>query len=510
MDIRRRRLLKLAVAPGLVTLAGCSDSDGTDPETDAQPQEDGTSADGSFSTRTPTTILTPTSTPTQTPTQTPTPTDTPTQTPTQTPTPTDTPTQTPTQTPTPDQFDSQSAKIAAIDGDSGDEFGSSIAMANDGSTALVGAISDEDPNGEDDGSAYVFTRSGDSWSQETKLVPDDGDSNDGFSFSVALSADGETALIGDRYDDIDGQNSGSAYVFSRDGGSWTQDAKLVSDDGDTQDFFGTSVGMANNGATALISAAGDNNPNGDYAGSMYVFSRSGGSWSQETRFAPDDGDSGDLYGYSVAITADASTALIGAPGDDDPNGKNSGSAYVFTNNSGSWTQETKLTADDGDSRDDFGASVSIAGNGVTAIIGAPGDDDPNGAEAGSSYVFTRDGESWTQQTKLIPDDGDSEDEFGYSVAIANDGVTALVGAVDDEDPHGEDSFTGGGSAYMFSRDDGSWFQHTKLAPNDGDANDDFGSSIAVTGDGSTVIIGARSDENPNGENAGSAYVFEFE
>ena len=165
---------------------------------------------------------------------------------------------------------------------------------------------------------------------------------------------------------------------------------------------------------------------------------------------------------------------------------------------GGWSQQVKLTPDDGDPIDSFGSSVTL--DGARALVGAYGDEDPNGDDAGSAYVFERTNGSWTQQAKLIPDDGDADDLFGDAVAL--DGGTALVGAPWDEDPNGDSA----GSAYVFERSNGSWAQQAKLAPDDGDAEDNFGSSVTLDGDG--ALVGANGDEDPNGANAGSAYVFE--
>ncbi|MFC6757742.1 FG-GAP repeat protein [Halomicroarcula sp. GCM10025894] len=174
-----------------------------------------------------------------------------------------------------------------------------------------------------------------------------------------------------------------------------------------------------------------------------MFERSGGSWSQQTKLTPDDGDSDDRFGNSVAISDDGNLAIIGALFDRST-ASDAGSAYVFEQSGGSWSQEAKLTADDGDSEDHFGSSVDISGDGSTVLTGAYGDEDPNGEEAGSAYVFERSSGSWNQQAKLVAGDGESEDEFGGSVAVSSDGSTGLVGAKWDNEP-----VRHAGSAYVF-------------------------------------------------------------
>jgi hypothetical protein len=406
----------------------------------------------------------------------------------------------------------QVAKLAAADGDLGDYFGGSVAVSADGATALVGAALDEDPNGDEAGSAYVFAREDGDWRRTTKLVPDGGDHGDNFGESVAVSSDGTTALIGSVFDeDPNGDNAGSAYVFAREGGAWRQTAKLATDDGDPGDYFGRSVAVSGDGSTALVGADNDEDPNGmneddrySGAGSAYVFVREGGAWRQIAKLAPDDGDSYDLFGRSVAVSSDGTTVLVGAVLDEDPNGEYAGSAYVFAREGGAWRQTAKLAPDDGDPGDYFGGSVAVSSDGSTALVGALYDEDPNGDDAGSAYVFAREGGAWRQTAKLAPDDGDPVDHFGEAVAVSGDGATALVGAPRDEDPNGPTA----GSAYMFAREGGAWRQTAKLAAaDDDDTRDHFGEAVAVSGDGATALVGAPRDADPNGPTAGSGYIF---
>ena len=384
----------------------------------------------------------------------------------------------------------QQAKLAAADGESRDEFGSSVAVAGD--TALVGAPLDVNSEGDRTGSAYVFERTDGEWSQQAKLIDDDGQQLDAFGDSVALA--GDTALIGVPGEtDVNGTAAGAVYVFERTDGEWTETTVLFPGDGDSEDRFGNDLAVA--GDTALVGAPGDEDPNGDDAGSAYVFQRTDSGWTERAKLAANDGDSEDNFGASVAL-ADG-IALVGAANDEDPHGERGGAAYVFEGSGGDWEQASKLTASDGDSRDDFGMAVALTGE--TALIGAPADEDPNGLLGGSAYVFERAGGAWTERTKLAPENGGEADFFGRTVAVAGD--TAVVSAVLDADPNGERA----GSAYVFERTDGDWRERVKLLPTDGDDRDVFGSAVAVADD--TALIGAAADEDPNGSDAGSAYVF---
>jgi hypothetical protein len=318
------------------------------------------------------------------------------------------------------------AKLLASDGAEGDYFGLFVSI--DGDTALIGAGCDDD-NGINSGSAYIFIRNGTTWSQQSKLLTSDGAEGDYFG---TVSIDGNTALIGAWNDD----NSGSAYIFIRNGTTWSQQSKLLASDGATDDFFGWSVSI--DGDTALIGAHGDDD-NGVDSGSAYIFIRNGTTWSEQAKLHASDGTEGDYFSYSVSIDGD--TALIGTR-DDDDNGINSGSAYIFIRNGTTWSQQTKLHASDGTEGDRFGRSVSIDGD--TALIGAWGDDN-NGDYSGSAYIFIRNGTTWSQQAKLHASDGTEGDYFGRSVSI--DGDTPIIGAYGDDD-NGDYS----GSVYVFTKE----------------------------------------------------------
>jgi len=387
---------------------------------------------------------------------------------------------------------SEQQKLTASDGAGTDEFAHSVSVSGD--TVVIGARFDDDA-GSNSGSAYVFVRSGSTWSQQQKVTALDftlpTDLLDGAStdnFGESVSISGDTAVVGARFDDDGANASGSVYVFVRSGGTWLQQQKLNASDAAEGDYFGSSVSLS--GDTVIIGARGDNDPGTDI-GSAYIFVRSGGTWTQQQKLTASDGAVGDEFGYSVSLSGD--TVVIGARWDDDAGG-NSGSAYVFVRSGGTWTQQQKLTANDAAGGDLFGYSVSLSGD--TAVIGAYGDNDAGG-DSGSAYVFVRSGSTWTQQQKLTANDAAGGDLFGWSVSVLGD--TALIGA-----PRNDDVGNNSGSAYVFVRSGGTWSQQQKLTASDGSGNDNFGHSVSVSGN--TVIIGARLD-NDAGNNSGSAYVF---
>ncbi|GJM10154.1 MAG: hypothetical protein DHS20C11_24300 [Lysobacteraceae bacterium] len=334
------------------------------------------------------------------------------------------------------------AKLTAPDAAAGDSFGVSVSV--DGDTAVIGAYRDVD-GGAASGSAYVFLRDqggSDNWGYVAKLTADDGSDDDFFGFSV--SVDDDTAVIGAGADNDGGSESGSAYVYSRNQGgaeNWGQVIKLTASDAEAFDRFGHSVSV--DGDTVVIGAYWDDD-GGNNSGSAYLYSRHEGgddNWGLVAKLTADDAVVREEFGTSVSVDGD--TAVIGAAfgyGGE----ASSGSAYVYSRNHGgadNWGQVAKLIANDASTQDQFGTSVSVDGN--TAVIGAWLDSD-DGLESGSAYLYSRNRggpDRWGQFAKLTAGDASQHDHFGVSVAA--DGDTAVIGAASDGDG-GEQS----GSAYV--------------------------------------------------------------
>jgi len=328
-------------------------------------------------------------------------------------------------------------------------FGYDVALSGD--TAVVGARADS-PGG----SAYVYLRSGTSWSQQAKLTAS---ADETFGTSVAIEAD--TLLIGAENDTDFGLFSGSAYVFVRSGTSWSQQAKLNALDEGIDDYFGHAVALS--GETALVAAINE--------GAAYVFVRSGTSWSQQAKLVASDAVP---IGDAVSLSGD--TAVVGAQWTAE------GAAYVFVRSGTSWSEQAKLTAADGSFSDRFGSDVAVEGD--TIVVGAPRDDEPDWvSDNGSAYVFVRSGTSWTQQAKLAawdPFESTGGDWMGASVALSGD--RAIVGA-------STASVTGaGGAVYVFGRTGTTWTQETIITGSDVGFLDEFGSSVDLEGD--RTVVGA--------------------
>jgi uncharacterized repeat protein (TIGR01451 family) len=369
-------------------------------------------------------------------------------------------------------------ELLASDGAVDDQFGFSVAISGD--TAIIGAYADDIGSNFGQGSAYIFVRSGDSWSEQQKITASDGAEVDFFGYSVAIS--GDIAVVGAP---VYNNGQGAAYIFVRSGTTWSQQQKLIAGDGAEHDEFGISVAI--NGDTAVIGA--------DFSsaqGAAYIFVRSGTTWSPQQKLIAGDGAIYDGFGISVAISGD--TAVIGAFQDGVESNSEQGSAHIFVRSGGSWSEQQKITAGDGAAVDYFGYSVAISGD--TAVAGANGDDIGSNSNQGSAYIFARSGGFWSEQQKLTAGDGAAGDYFGNSVAVSGD--TAVVGAL------GSNSYQG--SAYVFVRSGTTWAQQQKLTASEGAAGDYFGNSVAINGD--TAVIGDYQDAVESNSTQGSAHVFE--
>ncbi len=382
--------------------------------------------------------------------------------------------------------------------------------------------------------------------------------SDYFGYSVAISGDtmvvgailedsAATGVGGDQGDNSH-SDSGAVYVFTRSGGLWTQQAYLKASNTDVGDYFGYSVAIS--GDTVVVGAYGEDSNavgvNGDQSdnsatdsGAVYVFTRSGSTWTQQAYLKASNTGGSDHFGHSVAISGD--TMVVGALMEDsnatgvggdqgDNSAASAGAAYVFTRSGSTWTQAAYLKASNTYDSDFFGYSVAIAGD--TVVVGADSEDsnatgiggdqsDNTATDAGAAYVFTRSGTTWSQQAYLKASNTDANDRFGYSVAIS--GSTVVVAAyAEDSNTTGvggdesDNSAMDSGAAYVFRRSGSTWAQEAYLKASNTGAWDYFGYAVAISGD--TVVVGAGYEEsNATGVNgdqsdnsafdAGAGYTF---
>ena len=445
-----------------------------------------------------------------------------------------------------------------------DNFGYSVAVSGD--TVVIGAVyedssgsginSSPDEGLSNSGAAYVYTRSSGIWSQQAFLKASNPGVDDFFGVSVAIS--GDTIVVGNFEDSAsDGVNSvpdelapnaGAAYVFTRSGVTWSQQAFLKASNSEAEDYFGSSIAIF--GDTLVIGArwedsnavgVNDNQVNNLAleSGAVYVFSRSGVTWSQQAYLKASNTRAGDNFGYAIAISGE--TVVVGAVNEDSsttgvnssPNetAANAGAAYVFTRSGASWSQQAYLKASNTGAGDNFGSSVTISGD-ILAVGAAYEDSSSTGVNsnpdeaapsAGAAYVFTRSGASWSQQAYLKASNTGINDSFGSAVAISGETV-AVSTYREDSSTTGVNSTPneaapGAGAAYLFTRRGVIWSQQAYLKSSHTGMGDNFGYSLAISG--STVICGAILDDSittgintvPNdagtAADSGAAYIFTF-
>lgn len=382
----------------------------------------------------------------------------------------------------------QRAKLTADDGARGDEFGAAVALSGD--TVLVGAPRYDEGAKADQGAAYVYVLSGSTWALQAKLLAANGAAGDVFGSSVAVS--GHAVLVGAPRADVGGNvNQGQAYVYQRDQTAWIQHATLSAVSGEHGGYFGFAVALSDH--TAIVGAPLDTVGWNIGQGSVYIFQRIGPNWPQQARITASDGAANDYFGSSVAVSGDI--AVVGLNGLSADLSRDA--AYVYSRNGANWAQRTKFSTGGGSFGPTFGTRVAISGDSI--LVGTPFDDpEPNG-DQGSVFVYTVSGSSWTQQAKITSGAGAGNDQFGWSVALFGD--TALVGAPLDDVGSTLDQ----GSAYVYVRDGASWILEARLVAADGAAYDQFGMSVDLVDD--TALVGAYSDDVGANVDQGSAYVF---
>ena len=366
-----------------------------------------------------------------------------------------------------------------------------------GDTMIVGA-----PAGF--GMAKIYVGSGSKWKEQAELTvkPIDGNENRAIpSFGVAVDLTGphelatpDYALIGASRAGADESLAGAAFVFARNRNQWKERAKLVPADVDRDDGFGDAVSIEKD--IAVIGSPGDDDA-GSSSGSAYIFVRDGTRWKQQVKLAPADLQRSDAFGTAVLVYRN--TVIVGAPKHTHSGVRFAGAAYVFERNGDAWTQKTKLVADDAAKADNFGGSLAMSGN--TVIVGAPLADSDRGKDSGAAYVFVRDGGGWRQQAKLGPRDAKKADQFGSGVAIS--GSIVIVGA-----KTRDEGAPGSGASYSFVRVDGHWEERAKVLPRDPGQKVNYGEWVAISGN--AVVVSSHNAGNAGPESAHGVAVYVYD
>jgi len=373
------------------------------------------------------------------------------------------------------------SKLVASDYKGTSYQGSAVAVSADGNTAVVGGDVDNNYLG----AAWIYVRNGNTWIQQgSKLIGSGYSGNTGQQgASVAISADGNTVIVGAPHDAV---NIGAAWVFARSGSTWTQQGKLVGTGFVGTCLQGSSVALSADGNTAMVGGPQDGNEHG----AIWVFTRSGNVWTQQGNKLAGAGGVGIAdQGRSVSLSADGNTAIVGGYYDDNY----TGAAWVFTRNGNIWTQQGNKLVGTINTTNPYqvqGTSVSLSADGNTAIVG----DTSNSDYFGGAWVYTRSGNTWTQQGPQLSLQLQGAWE-GMSVSLSADGNTALIGG------HVLDKYEG--SAWVYTRSNGSWVLREQLKGVDNNGPADQGISVSLSANGITAIIGGSGDDNLTG----AAWIF---
>ncbi len=328
----------------------------------------------------------------------------------------------------------------------------------------------------------VYTREAANWTKEQCLTEEDEvpNSDDNYGFAIAIS--GNTLVVGAATDVTNGVTGGAAYVYVRDGHTWSLQQKLFASDRANFDQFGFAVDIV--GDTIVVGAHGDKDE-GFQTGAAYVFRRNGTTWMEEQKLKASDAAPDSVFGVSVALSGQ--TVAIGAPGESS-GALSSGAVYVFVNDGTSWQQQAKIKANNVMMNQQLGSTVSVSGDTIVAaapgeLIGEPAGDFNNVLSKGAVYIFERTGTSWDHQKRFF--ERDRNRTGGFAVRAAIDGDTIIVG-----DPTYDAGARFTGAVYVFERKGNGWSLKHTLAANDGQFLQAMGFSIAVSGD--TVIAGTQS------------------
>lgn len=385
-------------------------------------------------------------------------------------------------------------KLQPVSGEAAsfDRMGQAVAVSGD--TAVVGAYLAAEGAVSDAGTAYVFKRDfASSWGRQQKIIHPSPATNDLFGNAVAIS-DNTIAVAAVLDDEGAATDSGAVYIFTRSGVTWTLQQRIVANDPSSNGGFGRAVALEGN--TLLVGA---NRANGG-TGAAYVFTRSGSTWTQAQRLVATDAAANDFFGAAVAISGDR--LVVGAERANVGSTVDAGAAYAFRRSgAGVWSQQTKLVPSTFSQDDNFGLSVAI--NGSTIAVGQPflgtGPTDNKGAV----IVFDEQSGNWVRVATLVAADGAANDFFGRSVGISGDSI--LVGAYFDDNGTTQVPLVNAGSTYHFTRTSGTWSETDKLLGSDTVLNDLMGSSVAISG--SAAIIGAPFDNSGSLLEAGTAFSF---
>lgn len=385
-------------------------------------------------------------------------------------------------------------------------FGYSVAVNADGTKIVVGSPGAAVGTGSNTGAVYIFTKNSNVWIQEAILIASDRKGADYFGWEVEMSLTGDRVIIGAYKADPGGAaDAGRAYIFSSSNGIWTEEAQLLASDLSANDYFGWAVALDGTATRAVVGAYCANTGSHTDSGKAYVFTRSGTTWTQEAILNASDKAASDFFGYTVAMDMNAIRVFVGAPQANPNSIADAGKVYVYTRSGTSWTQEAILTATVKTAGDKFGCSIATSAYGDTIVIGANSYNDVGATDCGAAYVFTRTDTSWTQTNIITASDRATSDNFGWIVDIDASGTRIAVGAYNKT----VQAVGGAGKAYIYSKVNINWVEEpvSLISPGVFTTGSQFAYSLSLNSTGDTIVVGEPRATVGGRTTAGKIHVF---
>jgi len=380
---------------------------------------------------------------------------------------------------------------------SGDRFGSAVSINSTGDRIVVGAYL-EDTGANAAGSVYVYSRSGTTWSLEQEINNPSPVSFDTFGYSVSINSIGDRIVVGASSEDTGASSAGSVYVYSRSGTTWTLEQEINNPSPVINDYFGFSVSINSTGDRIVVGAYGEDT-GASGAGSVYVYTRSGTTWTLEQEINNPSPVASDQFGFSVSINSTGDRVVVSAYLED-TGASAAGSVYVYFRSGTTWSLEQEINNPSPVASDNFGVSVSINSTGDRIVVGAYLED--TGADAaGSVYVYSRSDTTWSLEQEINNPTPVADDRFGYSVSINSTGDRVVVSAyLEDTGAYAA------GSVYVYSRSGTTWSLEQEINNPSPVASDYFGYSVSINSIGDRIVVGAYFDDT-GADAAGSVYVY---
>lgn len=429
-----------------------------------------------------------------------------------------------------------STHLQASDAAAGDVFGAAVALSRDGNTLAVGA--DLKATGSlletvrAAGSVYVYTRTPRGWREQARLLAPLPTSGSGFGHSLALSDDGSRLAVGAPFEshnavrpgELIAGDQGVVYVFERKPGGWGQPERLLASSAASFDWFGISLSL-NGAGDVLAVGAHRHDARGAQAtrtdgGAVYVFARSSAGWTEQAALTASHEVDGAQLGKSVALSQDGQTLAAAAPG------AGLGAVHVFHRDGALWREQAVVAAPNATPQNPLGSQVALSADGTTMAVGASA---PEGTEArlrsaGSAYVFVNEGGAWRQTARIRASNSRAGDAFGERLSLSADGRALAVSAVNESSAarglggeQADASAQAAGAVYVYTRQGPHWTQIDYVKSSRTRTGDQFGSALALSGDGSQLAVGARLEDgawslrgwllNERPQNSGGVHLY---